>query len=61
MESDIRVVDDEPTRGWRTELSDVFRLDEVQGWVLDPLRWAAHPAWVDDHWPPSDPRSLLTA
>jgi hypothetical protein len=61
----VRRVFDEPEPGWTTELSDdLFGFNEEHGSVLDParrLRWAAHPGWCDDSFPPSDPRSLLTA
>lgn len=59
----VTVVHDQPERGWTTELSDIFGSDGSQGWVLDParrLRWAAHPGFGDDRFPPSDPQSLLT-
>jgi|GEM_PF-6527880 len=60
----IRLVHDQPEKGWTTELSDVFQYHAANGWVLDPLRrlrWAAHPGFGDDAFPPSDLRSLLTA
>ncbi len=58
------IVHDQPQPGWTTELSAIFAFSEASGWVLDPfrrLRWAAHPGFGDDAFPPSDPRSLFTA
>ena len=59
----VTLVRDQPARGWVTELSRMFPYREELGWRLDPVRrvrWAAHPGWCDDRFPPSDPQSLLT-
>jgi hypothetical protein len=61
--SEVRVLRDQPERGWTTELSEIFVYDEASSWVLHPLRrsrWAAHPGFGSDSLPSSDPRALLT-
>jgi hypothetical protein len=41
MASDgIRLVHDQPEKGWTTELSEIFGYNKANGWVLDPFRQA---------------------